>query len=88
MKNTSKKNQKDSKDKLVLNSNGVMKHLERFKKIINLAIKLERMSKNPFKQFQLKYKKYDRQYLNQRELELLETTEFKAERLERVKFIW
>ena len=62
-----------------------MKHLERFKKMINLAIKLEWMHKNPFSQFQLKYDKYDRAYLNERELKLLENTEFKSERLQRIK---
>lgn len=43
------------------------------------------MAKNPFDQFQLKYNKYDREYLNERELELLEGTEFKSERLQRIK---
>lgn len=62
-----------------------MKHLERFKKMINLAIKLEWMHKNPFSQFQLKYDKYDRAYLNERELGLLEDTEFTTERLQRIK---
>ena len=69
----------------MLSNNGVMKHLERFKKMINLAIKLEWMHKNPFSQFQLKYDKYDRAYLNERELELLENTEFKSERLQKIK---
>ncbi|PCJ94408.1 MAG: integrase [Flavobacteriaceae bacterium] len=76
---------KNSKKELMLANNGVMKHLERFKKMINLAIKLEWMHKNPFSQFQLKYNKYDRQYLNERELELLENTEFKSERLQKIK---
>lgn len=30
-----------------LNNNGVMKHLERFKKLVNLAVKLEWIAKNP-----------------------------------------
>ncbi|HET8964330.1 MAG TPA: site-specific integrase [Chitinophagales bacterium] len=76
---------KDSKKQNAMNNNGVMKHLERFKKIINLAIKLEWMAKNPFDQFQLKYDKYDRHYLTERELELLEGTHYTNERLERVK---
>jgi len=76
---------KNSKKELMLSNNGVMKHLERFKKMINLAIKLEWMHKNPFSQFQLKYNKYDRQYLNERELALLESTEFKSERLQKIK---
>ncbi|MCF7567764.1 phage integrase SAM-like domain and Arm DNA-binding domain-containing protein [Sabulilitoribacter arenilitoris] len=76
---------KNSKKQLMLSNNGVMKHLERFKKMINLAIKLEWMHKNPFIQFQLKYDKYDRAYLNERELGLLEDTEFTIERLQRIK---
>jgi len=71
-----------------LTNNGVMKHLERFKKMIHLAIKLEWLVKNPFGQFQLKFDKYDRQYLSERELELIENTCFKSERLERVKDIF
>ena len=76
---------KNKKKQLMLSNNGVMKHLERFKKMINLAIKLEWMHKNPFSQFQLKYDKYDRAYLNERELELLEDTEFTTERLQKIK---
>ena len=76
---------KNSKKQLILSNNGVMKHLERFKKMINLAIKLEWMYKNPFSQFQLKYDKYDRAYLNERELMLLETTEFTSDRLQKIK---
>lgn len=76
---------KNKKKQLMLSNNGVMKHLERFKKMINLAVKLEWMHKNPFSQFQLKYNKYDRQYLNERELNLLESTEFTAERLQKIK---
>lgn len=76
---------KNKKKLLMLTNNGVMKHLERFKKMINLAIKLEWMQINPFSQFQLKYNKYDRQYLNERELALIGETEFTSERLQRVK---
>lgn len=79
------RNYRNSKKQLMLSNNGVMKHLERFKKIVNLAVKLEWMHKNPFNQFQLKYQKYDRAFLSERELELLESTEFTSERLQRVK---
>ncbi|PKQ46584.1 site-specific integrase [Confluentibacter flavum] len=79
------RNYKNTKKQLVLSNNGVMKHLERFKKIINLGIKLEWIQKNPFNQFQLKFDKYDRAYLTERELELLENTHYTNERLERVK---
>lgn len=76
---------KNSKKQLVLANNGVMKHLERFKKMINLALKLEWIVKKPFNQFQLKFDKYDRQYLSERELELIENTHYKNKRLEKVK---
>jgi site-specific recombinase XerD len=76
---------KNSKKQLMMSNNGVMKHLERFKKMINLAVKLEWVLKNPFNQFQLKFDKYDRQYLSERELELIENTHYNSERLEKVK---
>ncbi|MEE9361441.1 MAG: site-specific integrase [Cellulophaga sp.] len=76
---------KNTKKQLMLSNNGVMKHLERFKKMINLAIKLEWMYKNPFSQFQLKYDKYYRAYLNERELGVLENTNFTSDRLQKIK---
>tara|TARA_R110001583_G_scaffold150849_1_gene302828 strand:- start:962 stop:1852 length:891 start_codon:yes stop_codon:yes gene_type:complete len=79
------RNNKNSKNELTLTNNGVMKHLERFKKMINLACKLEWITKNPFQMFQLKFKKFDREYLSERELELIENTFFTKEGLERVK---
>ncbi|MBW8201605.1 site-specific integrase [Flagellimonas abyssi] len=79
------RNYRDSKKRLLLGNNGVMKHLERFKKMLNLAVKLEWMDKNPFNQFQLKYNKYDRQFLDEAELEQLECAEMGNERLERIR---
>ncbi|MAU14436.1 MAG: integrase [Muricauda sp.] len=79
------RNYRDSKKRLLLGNNGVMKHLERFKKMLNLAVKLEWMDKNPFNQFQLKYNKYDRQFLDEEELDRLESTEMGNERLERIR---
>tara|TARA_R110002012_G_scaffold322018_1_gene553721 strand:+ start:24164 stop:25042 length:879 start_codon:yes stop_codon:yes gene_type:complete len=76
---------RNTNKQLMLSNNGVMKHLERFKKMINLAVKLEWMQKNPFDQFQLKYDRYDRDHLTERELELLESTHYTNERLEKVK---
>lgn len=55
-----------------LANNGVMKHLERLKKLINLALNLEWIDKNPFKRFKLKFKKSQRDFLSKIELEKLE----------------
>ena len=82
------RNYRNTKQQLMMTNNGVMKHLERLKKMINLAIKLEWIIKNPFQKFQLKFDKYDRQYLTERELDLIENTYFKQERLEKVKDIF
>tara|TARA_R110002033_G_scaffold61484_1_gene112146 strand:- start:6333 stop:7568 length:1236 start_codon:yes stop_codon:yes gene_type:complete len=79
------RNYRNTKKQLMMTNNGVMKHLERFKKMVNLAVKLEWMTKNPFQQFQLKFDKFDRLYLSERELELIEHTVFNQNRLEQVK---
>lgn len=75
----------NSKKQRSLGNNGVMKHLERFKKMVNLAVKLEWMKKNPFDRFQLRFNKFDRVFLRERELQLIEDIEFKQERLQQVK---
>jgi site-specific recombinase XerD len=53
--------------------------------MVTLACKLEWIVKDPFQLFQLKFKKFDRQYLSERELELIENTIFRKEGLEKVK---
>ncbi len=68
-----------------LRNNGVMKHMERFRKMINVALKNEWMEKDPFKAYKLKFVKFERGYLTEFELEALEQKEFKIERLQIVK---
>ncbi|NGX84861.1 site-specific integrase [Aequorivita sp. KMM 9714] len=58
-----------------LTNNGVMKHLERLKKLLNLAVKLEWVERDPFAKFSLKFVKNERHYLSQKELDLLINTE-------------
>jgi len=79
---------KPKKNQRPLTNNGVMKHLERFKKMINLSVKLEWLDINPFQKFQLKFDKYERQYLTERELKLIEQTDFKSRKLETVKNVF
>ncbi|WP_317045180.1 site-specific integrase [Jejuia pallidilutea] len=57
-----------------LKNNGIMKHLERLKKLMNLATELEWIDKNPFFRFKLKFNKHEKEFLSKRELELLERT--------------
>jgi len=67
-----------------LGNNGVMKHMERFRKMINVALKNEWLEKDPFKAYKLKFNKFERGYLTEDELLLLEKKEFKIDRLQTV----
>lgn len=66
-----------------LSNNGVMKHLERLKKLINLAQKLEWIDKEPFAKFSLHFDKVDKAYLTKSEVYSL--SEFHSERTSLVK---
>lgn len=80
--------QKNKKGKKQLSNNGIMKHLERFKKLTNLAIKLGWLDKDPFRDYKMKFEKFDRAYLNQRELKYIEETRFSRATLENTKNIF
>ena len=68
-----------------LGNNGLMKHMERFRKMINVALKNEWIDKDPFRAYKFKFTKYERGYLTADELHDLEKKEFKIERLQTVK---
>jgi len=53
-------------------NNGIMKHLERLRKVINLALRMEWIIKDPFAKFNLRYKKVDRICLTPAELKRIE----------------
>lgn len=57
-----------------LQMNGIMKHLTRVKKMINLAVNLDWLVKDPFKNFKLRRALVDKSFLNQVELRALEET--------------
>ncbi|WP_271393770.1 MULTISPECIES: site-specific integrase [Aequorivita] len=71
-----------------LTNNGVMKHLERLKKLLNLAVKLEWVERDPFANFSLKFVKNERHYLSQKELDLLINTELNHTYQNRTKDIF
>lgn len=68
-----------------LNNNGVMKHMERFRKMINIASKLEWMTNNPFANFTARFDKVEREFLTQDELQAIEEKEFDVHRLQQVR---
>ena len=69
-------------------NNGTMKHLERLMKMTNLAIKLEWLDKDPFRNYKLNFIKNERSYLTQREIDLITNTTFNSETYERVKDVF
>ncbi len=71
-----------------LTNNGIMKHLERFRKMINLAFRLEWISRDPFEKFKLKYNRVDKEFLSAQELESLESKQLTLPRLSMVRDIF
>lgn len=62
-----------------LHNNGVMKHMERFKKLMRLAEDLDWIEKNPTKRFKLRFDQVDMVYLSKAELQKIKEKEFKKE---------
>ncbi|MDF9799070.1 integrase/recombinase XerD [Catalinimonas alkaloidigena] len=68
--------------------NGAMKHIQRLKKMINLAIKEEWLVKDPFQKFKLKLEKKDRGYLTKEELKRIAEKVFPIDRLDQTRDIF
>ena len=68
--------------------NGTMKHMERLRKMVSLAVKLEWLDKDPFHQYQLKFQKSRRGYLTAEELKTIEQTQFLEPRLTLIRDIF
>jgi len=68
-----------------LDNNGVMKHMERFRKMTSWGIKLGWLKQNPFENYKLKFKRSERGFLSEKELQAIENKTFKIERLRQVQ---
>ena len=68
-----------------MGNNSVMKHIERFRKMITLSFKLEWIDRDPFINFTAKFEKVERGYLTEKELESIEEKQFSIPRLQLVK---
>ncbi len=55
-----------------LTNNGIMKHMERLKKMTTIAFKLDCIKKDPFAFFRANFNRYDRPFLSIEELNLME----------------
>ena len=58
-----------------LTNNGVMKHMERLRKMVTLAYKMEWIAKDPFAQYKLKFKRKEMSFLTAEELDKFENIE-------------
>lgn len=79
------KNRKPQDHQKPCGQNGAMKHIERFRKMINLAIKEEWLSKDPFLKFKARFVKKERGYLTLEELQRIEEKSFSIKRLSLVR---
>ncbi len=68
-----------------MGNNTVMKHIERFRKLINLSHKLGWIERDPFINFKSKFIKKERGFLSQEELMEIENKQLRIGRLELVR---
>ncbi|WP_199117766.1 site-specific integrase [Pedobacter sp. ASV28] len=68
-----------------LRNNGVMKHIERLRKMVSIAIKLGWIPKDPFGNFKKHFDKVERKPLTADELGRLSKRQFEIERLKHVR---
>lgn len=82
------KYESEYKGTIGIKNNSVVKYFKNFKTVCNYGIKIELLDKNPFNNYDGKLKITEAVFLTQDELNAIENTVFKIERLERVKDIF
>jgi len=65
--------------------NTIMKHIERLRKVVNMAIKNDWLERDPFLKFKPSFIKSNRQFLTKEELLAIEQKEFRILRLQHAK---
>jgi len=68
-----------------MENNTVMKHIERLRKMIKMAVSYEWLEKDPFIAFKQKFHRFERGFLSEEELKIIEEKEFSIARLQHVK---
>jgi len=68
-----------------MQNNTVMKHLQRLRKIISMAVRMEWLDRDPFVHYKANYEKKERIYLRQTELDAIENKIISIDRLEYVR---
>ena len=70
---------------MAMGNNTIMKHIQRFRKIVTLGYHIEWMERDPFVRWKPVYEKRERPFLTENELSNIETYNFLIARLERVR---
>lgn len=73
------------KTQCACHQNGVLKHMQRLRKVIYIALKNDWLEKDPFIRYSIKKAPSNREYLTSEEMQAIEEKEFKIERLQIVK---
>jgi len=68
-----------------LHNNGIMKHIERLCKMVNMAVTMDWLAKDPFSKYKQHFDKVERFCLTKEELSAIENKKFTIERLMVVK---
>jgi site-specific recombinase XerD len=68
-----------------IGNNAVMKHIQRLRKMVSLAYRLEWIDKDPFRQFKQRLTPTNREYLSAEELQAIEELELQSKRLKTVR---
>ncbi|WP_295793744.1 site-specific integrase [Mucilaginibacter sp.] len=79
------RNHKPKDHQQPLNNNGVMKHIIRLKKMVNLALNLQWITNDPFATYKLKILKVNREQLSEKELSDMEGKKLAIARLDMVR---
>ena len=66
-----------------LSNNGVMKHMERLRKVVTMGFKMDWIAKDHFLLYKLKFQRTEREFLLDDEIEALKDAKLKNEKLER-----
>ncbi|MBO0320673.1 site-specific integrase [Muricauda sp. CAU 1633] len=68
-----------------IGNNAVMKHIQRLRKMVSLAYRLEWIDKDPFRQFKQRLTPTNREYLGSEELQAIEKLKLHSKRLKTVR---
>lgn len=68
-----------------IGNNAVMKHIQRLRKMVSLAYRLEWIDKDPFRQFKQRLTPTNREYLGSEELQAIEELKLDSNRLKTVR---